>query len=227
MLHATQVPATLLHVNALFGGLFLLAAFGLVGTRQALACIRLFVLQSVLLSASVLVQAWPDGSTHLFIVAGLTLFSRAVVIPWLMRRTLHGEAFTHREIEQVLRIPTSLLMAAALVLLAYFVSQPLLGAADGLFVPTSLPLGLSVLFLGAYTISVRREAVPQLLGVLTAENGVFFAGVAIAGRLPIIVEITVALDVLIVAVVLGLLTRRILERTGSTAVGKLTALKER
>jgi hydrogenase-4 component E len=119
-----------------------------------------------------------------------------------------------------------LLIAAALVLLAYFVTQPLLVAADGAFVATSLPLGLSVLLLGAYTVSVRREAVPQILGVLTAENGVFFAGLAIAGRLPIIVEIAVALDVVIVAVVLGLLTRRIHERTGSTVVADLSSLKE-
>jgi hydrogenase-4 component E len=184
------------------------------------------VLQSLLLSASALVQAIPGRSVHLFIVAGLAVVARAVVIPWLLRRTLHGTAFTRREIDQTLRIPTSLLIAAALVLLAYFVTQPLLVAADGAFVATSLPLGLSVLLLGAYTVSVRREAVPQILGVLTAENGVFFAGLAIAGRLPIIVEIAVALDVVIVAVVLGLLTRRIHERTGSTVVADLSSLKE-
>ena len=89
-----------------------------------------------------------------------------------------------------------------------------------------LPLGLSALLLGAYTVTVRRQAVPQILGVLTAENGVFFAGLAIAGSLPIIVEIAAALDVVIVAVVLGLLTRRIHEQTGTTVVANLRALKE-
>ena len=222
----SHVTETTLHLNALIGGLFLLAAFALVGTRQAMACVRLFVLQSLLLAASALVQAMPDSSVHLFIVAGIALLSRAVIIPWLLRRTLHRAAYTRREVDQALRIPTSLLIAATLVLIAYFLSQRLIVVADGAFASTSLPLGLSVLLLGAFTISVRREAVPQLLGVLTAENGVFFAGLAIAGRLPIIIELAAALDVIVVAVVLGLLTRRIHERTGTTVVADLNTLKE-
>jgi len=221
----TQDVATLFrHLNALVGGLFLLAALGLVGTRQVLACLRLFMLQSALLAASALIQAIAFGSGHLLAVALLALGTRALLIPWLLTRTVRGEVFTRREISQALGVPTSLLVAAALVLVAYFVSAPLLLAAGGGFEATNLPLGLAGLLLGAYAIAVRGEAVPQLLGILAAENGAFFAATAIAGDLPLIVEVAVSVDVLMIAAVLGLLTRRIHDRTGSTAVGDMDAL---
>jgi hypothetical protein len=115
---ASHLAPTLLHLNALIGGLFLLATLGLIATRQVLACLRLFVLQSLLLCGTALVHALPTGSGHLLTVAALVLLSRALIIPWLLGRTLHREVFTRREIVQALNIPTSLLIALALVLLA-------------------------------------------------------------------------------------------------------------
>jgi hydrogenase-4 component E len=82
------------------------------------------------------------------------------------------------------------------------------------------------LFLGAYTICVRREAIPQLIGILAMENGAFFAGVSIAPGLPLIAELAAAFDVLIIALVMGLLTRKIQEAMGTTAVGEMTSLRE-
>jgi hydrogenase-4 component E len=89
-----------------------------------------------------------------------------------------------------------------------------------------LPLGMAAMFLGMFTVAVRREALPQLLGLLALENGVFFAGVAIAPNLPVIAELAAAIDVPVAALVIGLLARRIQARTGTTAVGRLAALRE-
>jgi hydrogenase-4 component E len=82
------------------------------------------------------------------------------------------------------------------------------------------------MFLGAFTIVVRREAVPQLLGLLAVENGVFFAGIAIVPNLPVIAELAAAVDVPVITLVVGLLVRRIHRRLGTTAVGRLAALRE-
>ena len=97
--------------------------------------------------------------------------------------------------------------------------------ADGA-VRINVPIGLAGLLLGAYTLAVRREAVPQILGLLAMENGAFFAGVAIAPHLPLIAEIAVAFDVLILAFVVGVLTRTVHKRIGTTAAGNLTNLRE-
>jgi hydrogenase-4 component E len=82
------------------------------------------------------------------------------------------------------------------------------------------------MFLGVFTVVVRREAVPQLLGLLAVENGVFFAGVAIVPDLPVIAELAAAVDVPVVVLVVGMLTRRIYTQLGTTSVGRLAALRE-
>jgi hydrogenase-4 component E len=71
------------------------------------------------------------------------------------------------------------------------------------------------------------EAVPQLLGLLAVENGVFFAGIAIVPDLPVIAELAAAVDLAVIALVVGLLARSIHRRVGTTAVGGLSALRER
>ncbi len=213
-------------LDALAGGLFLLTGLGIVATRQVLACLQLFVLQSLLLAASALLLGLAIGSADLFAVAAITVTTKALLIPWLLRRTASSEVYRTREIDQVLNIPTSLLIVAGLVVLAYVVTGPLLHATTSPLIHVNLPLGVAVMFLGVFTVAVRREALPQLLGLLALENGVFFAGVAIAPNLPVIAELAAAFDVPIVALVIGLLARRIHARIGTTAVGRLAALRE-
>ena len=218
--------AVLTRLNALAGGLFLLTAFGLIAMRQVLASLNLFVLQSVLLAASAFLLGYNYASVHLFVVAAITLGIKSVLIPWLLRRTVRQEIYARREISQVLNIPTSLLIGVALTIFAYFTASPLLGIGNEAFVKINLPIGMAGLLLGAHAVMARREAVPQVIGILAMENGALFAGVCIAPDLPIIAELAAAFDVLIIALVMGLLTKRIHERVGTTAVGKMAALKE-
>jgi hydrogenase-4 component E len=214
-------------LNALTGGVFLLSAFGLVAIRQMLTCLRLYVFQSLLLAISALVLGYHYGSIHLFVVAGLTIIAKVFIIPWLLRHTVGYESYTKREISQVINIPASLLIALGITIFAYFVANPLLTAAHaGVLARINLAMGLASLILGAFTVTVRREAVPQVLGILAMENGAFLAGVSIAHTLPLIAELAAAFDVLIIALVMGLLTMKIRQTLGKTAVGELIALRE-
>jgi hydrogenase-4 component E len=213
-------------LDALTGTLFLLTALGIVATRQVLASLQLFILQSLLLTTSAVLLGIAQQSIHLFAVAAITIATKTLLIPWLLRRTVREEVYGTREVERVLNIPSSLLIAAVLIVLAYVVANPLLGAVAAPFVQINLPLGIAAMFLGAFTIAVRREAVPQLLGLLAVENGVFFAGVAIVPNLPVIAELAAAVDVPVITLVVGILTRRIHTRLGTTAVGQLASLRE-
>jgi hydrogenase-4 membrane subunit HyfE len=226
MTEPNMALSALTKLDALAGGLFLLTALGLVAMRQVLASLNLFVLQSVLLAASAFILGYQHASIHLYVVAGITLTTKSALIPWLLRRTISQEIYARREISQVLNIPTSLLLSVALMILAYFIASPLLSLGQEPFIKVNLPIGLAGLLLGAYMVMVRREVVPQVIGILAMENGAFFAGVAIAPDLPLIAELAAAFDVLIIALVMGLLTRRIHERVGTTAVGRMTSLKE-
>jgi hydrogenase-4 component E len=213
-------------LDALTGALFLLTALGVVATRQVLASLQLFILQSLLLTVSAVLLGIAQGSIHLFAVGAITLATKTLLIPWLLRHTVSAEVYRTREIERVLNIPSSLLISAVLIVLAYVVANPLLGSVAVPFVQVNLPLGIAAMFLGAFTIAVRREAVPQLLGLLAVENGVFFAGVAIVPDLPVIAELAAAVDVPVITLVIGMLTRRIHTRLGTTAVGQLASLRE-
>jgi hydrogenase-4 component E len=224
-MNSTAYPV-IFALDALTGALFLLTAIGVVATRQVLASLQLFILQSLLLTLSAVLLGVALGSVHLFAVAAITIATKTLLIPWLLRRTVSSEVYRTREIERVLNIPSSLLIAAALVVLAYVVANPLLRAVEVPFAQINLPLGLAAMFLGVFTVAVRREAVPQLLGLLAVENGVFFAGVAIVPNLPVIAELAAAVDVPVITLVVGLLTRQIHQRLGTTAVGQLSALRE-
>ncbi len=211
---------------ALAGGLFLLGTFGMVATRQIQGCLRFFILQSLFLCASAFLLGLRLHSWHVLAVGAIDLINKPIFIPWLLRRTVREEIFSRREVAQVLNIPTSLLIASVLVIIAYILALPLLRVAHGPCVNINLPIGLAGLFVGGYAASVRREAVPLLLGLLTMENSVLFAGIAIAPGLPMMVEIAIAFDVLVVAFVFGILTRAVHEHVGTTEVGRLTSLKE-
>jgi hydrogenase-4 component E len=226
MFEVTAITTTLTKLNALAGGLFLLTAFALVATRQVLACLRIYIVQSLLLAASAFLLGTLDGSVHLLIVGAITLAVKSILIPRLLRRTVGREFYARREISQILNVPTSLLFAVVIAFFAYSVAVPLLTGSAGLHESINLPIGMAGLFLGAYTISVRREAIPQLIGILAMENGAFFAGVSIAPGLPLIAELAAAFDVFIIVLVMGLLTRKIHEYVGTTAVGEMTSLRE-
>jgi hydrogenase-4 component E len=120
-----------------------------------------------------------------------------------------------------------LLIGLALTVLAYLVATPLLRAlGDSGYAEVNLPIGLAALLLGIYTLAVRREAVPQLMGLLAMENGAFFAGIAIVPGLSLIVELAIAFDAFMLAFVMGLLTRAIHEHVGTTEAGALAVLRE-
>ncbi len=218
--------AVIFALDALAGAVFLLTTLGVVANRQVLASLQLFIAQSLLLACSAILLGIATNSLHLFAVAVITVATKTVLIPWVLRHTVSIEVYRTREIDRVLNIPSSLLIAAALVVLAYAVANPMLNAVHTPFAKINLPLGIAAMFLGVFTVVVRREAVPQLLGLLALENGVFFAGVAIVPDLPVIAELAAAVDVPVVALVVGMLTRRIHVRLGTTSVGRLVALRE-
>ncbi len=214
------------NLNALAGGLFLLTAFGIVAMRQARGCLNLFILQALLLAASALLLGLRHHSGHLYGVAIVNLITKPIIVPWLLSRTSPAEVYTRREIDQVLNIPTALLIALALVVLSYFLAIPLQNAVAPEFRGPNVPIGIAGLLLGAYTLTVRREAVPLLIGLLAIENGAFFAGIALARDLPLVVELAIATDGLIIVFIMGVLTRAVQKHVGTTAVGVLASLKE-
>ena len=214
------------NLNALACGLFLLTAFGIVAMRQARACLRLFILQALLLAASAALLGLRYDAHHLYGVALVNLISKPIIVPWLLSRTAPAEIYTRREIDQALNIPTALLIALALAIAAYFLGIPLAHAVGPAYRGPNIPIGIAGLLLGAFTLTVRREAMPLLIGLLAMENGAFLAGVSMARDMPILVELAIATDGLVIVFIVGVLVRAVEKHVGTTTVGELASLRE-
>ena len=220
---STSIPDAL---NTLSAGLILISAFAMVATRQVQGVLRFFVAQSALLAASSFLLAYSRSSVHLWALGAITIVAKVLAIPWVLRRLLPAEFYERREIAQAVNIPTSLLLALLLTIVAEVLMGPIVAATHDAVIRVNLPIGLAGILIGAYSLVARREAIPQLIGILAMENGAFFAGVAIAPELPLIAELAVAVDVVLIAVVVGLLTRNIRETVGTTEAAALNELKE-
>ena len=142
---------------------------------------------------------------HLWALGVITIVAKVIVIPWVLKRTLAPELYVRREIAQVLNIPASLLLALLLAIAAELLVGPTQFGNGKPVIGINLPIGLACVLIGAYSLVARREAIPQLIGILAMENGAFFAGIAIAAELPLIAELAVAIDVVLIAVIVGLL----------------------
>lgn len=214
------------NLNALACGLFLLTAFGIVAMRQARGCLHLFIVQSLLLAVSAALLGLRYDSGHLYGVALVNLISKPIIMPWLLRKTSPAEIYTRREIDQALNIPTALLVALALAVFAYFLGIPLANAVGPEAHGPNVPIGIAGLLLGAFTLTVRREAMSLLIGLLAMENGAFLAGISIARDLAMLIELAIATDGLIIVFIMGVLVRAVQQHIGTTAVGDLASLKE-
>jgi hydrogenase-4 component E len=215
----------LYHLNALVIGLFILTSVAMVVMRQIGACLQAFVLQSLLLAASAFLLGGSPWSWHLFALGCVTVASKALLIPWILRRMVPAEIYTRRELSQSIEVPTALLTTFGLLLAGLAIAAPLNAAAHSLS-PANVSLGIGGLLIGLFLLAVRREAVPQILGILGMENGAFLAGIAIAPNFPLIAELAIAFDVPLLAFIVALLARSVYQKTGSTEVGSLSALRE-
>jgi hydrogenase-4 component E len=213
-------------LNTLGGGLILISAFAMVATRQVQGVVRYFVAQSALLAICAFLLGYNEHSSHLWALGAITVAAKVVAIPWVLRRLLPADFYERREIAQAVNIPTSLLLALLLTIIADFIVSPIVASAHSTVVHVNLPIGLAGVLIGAYSLIARREAIPQLIGILAMENGAFYAGIAIAPELPMIAELAVAVDVVLIVIVVGLLTRHIQIAVGTTEAASLSELKE-
>lgn len=215
-------------LDGFVAALFVITGLSAIVARQMLSALYLFMLHALMLAASALVLAVALDSVHLGWVALITVVTKIVAVPLVLRWAASPEIYERREVDQVLSIPISLLVAAGLALIAWIATAPLVAAiGDRPFAAINLPTGLMTILFGAFTVAVRREAVAQLMGLLIMESGAFFASISIVSDLSIIAEIAAAVDVPIAALVIGLLIRNIHRTTGMTRVGLLAVLKER
>jgi len=176
----------------------------------------------VVLSASVAWQGHIQAAPHLYITALIALVLKAVIIPVALRRMVVRLGI-HRSIETVVGIGPTMLLGMALVALSMVVMLKATATADPL-AREDLAFALSVVLLGLLMMVTRRNAVSQVVGFMSLENGTILAATGAKG-MPLVVEISVAFSVLIAFIVIGVFLFRIRERFDSVDIAALDAFR--
>jgi hydrogenase-4 component E len=219
----TQTPYPL--AMDLAAGLFLLSAIGVLWRQQLSAMIRLLGLQGAALAGIVAILGVHQHSLELILVAVGVGVLRAAALPWLARRALGDSPAEARETRPVVNVATSLLAAAALTLLAYAVTRPLVALAPSP-ATTILPAAVAVVLIGFFTLVTRRRALSQVVGFLLLDNGITATAFLATAGVPLIVELGVSFDLLLVVLVLQVLTTRLRTAFGSSDLDELRELHD-
>ena len=199
-------------VAHLLAGTMVLISFMLLYQDRMFGLLRVFALQAMVLAASVAWQAYIQNAPHLFVPAAIALILKGIVIPIVLRRVVIRLGI-HRTIETVVGIGPTMLLGIGLVALSMVVMVNAAAAADPL-AREDLAFALSVLLLGLLMMVTRRNAVSQIVGFMSLENGLILAATAAKG-MPLVVEISVAFSVLVAFIVIGVFLFRIRERFDS------------
>jgi hydrogenase-4 component E len=207
--------------HLLAGGL-VLVSFLLLYQDRMYALINVFALQAVLLAMSVAWQARVQDAPHLYITALIALVFKATIIPAALRRIVE-RLDIHREIETVVGTGLTMLAGMALVALSMVVMLRVTAAADPL-AREDLAFALSIVLLGLLMMVSRRNAVSQVIGFMSLENGLVLAATGAKG-MPLVVEISIAFSVLIAFIVIGIFLFRIRERFDSVDVHALDRVR--
>ena len=208
----------------LCAAVLLLLSFALLTQRRILSLINLFAAQGFVLCLSTTLVAALTGQPHLYGSAFLTLVLKVVLLPWILHRLIR-RLNVKWDVETLFNIPTIMLVGIVLVILAFNLAAPISQLA-GTVGRATLGIALASVLLSFLMMITRSKAVPQVIGFLSMENGLFFAATASVYGMPMVVELGIALDVLVAALILGIFIFEIRERFDSLDTRHLEKLKE-
>lgn len=208
----------------LMAALLLLIAFAMLAQRRILSLIHLFAWQGAVLCANTLVVAWSTGQSHLYWSAAITGVLKVAVLPWLLHRLIR-RLDIRWDVETLINIPTTLLIGIALVIFAFNLALPIAQWAETITRGT-LGIAVACVLLSFLMMITRRKAVPQVIGFLSMENGLFFAATSATYGMPMVVELGIALDVLVGTFIFGIFFFRIRETFDSLDIRNLEKLRE-
>ena len=206
----------------MLAGFLVLASFLMLYQVRLYSLLNVLALLALILALSVAWQAHIQGAPHLYITALIALGFKAMLIPWALRKIVFRLGI-HREIEAVGGIGLTMLAGMGLVALSLEVMLPVTAQADPV-AREDLALALSVVLIGLLTMVTRRNAVSQVVGFLSLENGIILAAAGARG-MPLVVEISVAFSVLAASIVVGVFLFRIRERFDTVDVGVMDTFR--
>jgi hydrogenase-4 component E len=196
-------------IGHLLSASVLVLSFALLFQRRIRGVLSIFALQATVLAAAAAWQAYIQDAPHLYITAAIALLFKAIAIPVTLQRIVRRLGI-HRTVETVLGVGLAMLAGVGLVALSILLVLPVTHAAIAL-TRDDLALALSVVLLGLLMMITRRNAVTQVVGFMSLENGLILAAVGVRG-MPLVVEMSVAFSVMVAFIIFGIFFFHIRER---------------
>lgn len=211
-------------VLGLCAGVLILTAVLQLWRRSLSGSVTLLALQGVALAALIATIGFAESDPELIGVAVLVLTIKAAAIPIVLGRTAVATG-ARREDAPRINPTAALLLSAVLTTVAYLASRPILGATPNA-AQRAVPIGIAVVLIGFLLLLTRRQALSQLIGFVVLDNGIAMVALLTAGGVPLVVELGVSLDVLLVVLILRVLTGRLHNVFGATDLDDLTELRD-
>ena len=196
-------------VAHLLGTSVLVLSFALLFQRRILGVLNIFALQAAVLAAAAAWQAFTQDAPHLYITAAIALAFKAIIIPLALRRIAFRFQI-HRTVETVLGIGLTMIAGVCLVGLAIVLVLPLTRQSM-LMTRDDLALALSIVLIGLLMMITRRNALTQVVGFMSLENGLILGAVGVVG-MPLVVEMSVAFSVMVAFIIFGIFFFHIRDR---------------
>ena len=220
-MNGASLPSQLINLLA---AILLLLAFAMLTQRRVLSLVNLFAAQGFALALSTGMVAYVTHQPHLYGSATLTMALKVVLLPWLLHRLIR-KLDVKWDVEGLINVPTTMLIGIVLVVFAFNLASPISQLASTV---TRATLGIAIasVMLSFLMMITRRKAVPQVIGFLAMENGLFFAATSATYGMPMVVELGFALDILVAVLVLGVFFFQIREQFDSLDLKHLERLRE-
>ena len=220
-----MIDTTYTGALTLAAGSFLLAAVLIVWRRELKATISLLAWQGVALAAIPVANGIHQGSWGPIVVGIVVLALRGVILPLLLARAARSEGQGAREVTPLVNTTAALLVTAALTMLAYAATRPLI-AHSSTPGTRAAPAAFAALLIAVFVLVSRRRAISQAIGFLMLDNAIAATAFLITAGVPLIVELGASLDILFAMVVLGVLTDRMRQSFGDTDLNQLRELRD-
>ena len=208
----------------LMGGIILLCAFLQLSQRRLAAMITLYQTEALVLSAAAFWQGYAQGELNLYLTGLITFTLKAVLLPWGLREIVRRFNMV-RAVETALPMAMAMILGLALIGVAVLVLLPVTMGTLSL-TREDLAIALSVVLLGLLLMILRRNALAQIIGFLSMENGLVLAAIGMPG-MPFVAEFSVALLVLLAFLVVGAFLFRIREHFDTLDLSGLEKIERR
>jgi hydrogenase-4 component E len=205
--------------------LILLMSFLLLSQSRLTSAVYIFAWQGVCISVVTALIGYVHHNHHLYVSALITLALKGYFIPWLMHKMIRRIKL-EKHIDHPDHPVLLLLAATGLVIFSYWISIPI-QQAHLANISKLIALSIALILIGFFIMTMRKQAVLQVIGFMSIENGLFLSAISTSEGMPLLIELGVAFDVLVAAVLFGVFFLQIYDSIESLDVDQLNHLAEK